>query len=117
VRIVIADDARALRAILRRSVERAGHEVVGEADDDASVVAAVRTLRPDAVIVDGRLPPRGGAATIERLRAGAPSIAIYVVAALHETGVVRAATAAGASGAILRPVLLTQLTVALDRAP
>ncbi|MDQ2857596.1 MAG: response regulator [Candidatus Eremiobacteraeota bacterium] len=116
MRIVIADDAPALRAVLRRLLERTGHDVVGEADDEATLAAAVRALLPDAVIIDGRLPPSGAPATIVLLRSGTPLLAIYVIAALRETAVVKAATAAGASGAILRPFLATQIAAALEGA-
>ncbi|MFI0485083.1 LuxR C-terminal-related transcriptional regulator [Actinomadura sp. 9N215] len=57
MRVVIAEDSVLLRAGLIKLLETSGFEVaaaVGEAD---GLLAAVRAHRPDAAIVDVRMPP------------------------------------------------------------
>jgi DNA-binding NarL/FixJ family response regulator len=66
VRIVIAEDSVLLRAGLIKLVETAGHEVAAAAGDASGLLAAVEEHRPDAVIVDVRMPP---AFTDEGIRA------------------------------------------------
>ncbi|MBD5635585.1 MAG: response regulator, partial [Candidatus Eremiobacteraeota bacterium] len=67
---------------------------------------------PDVMVVDGRLP--GGApALITRVREERPSIRIVVLAALGEREIVRAALEAGASGALLRPLVPSRVAAAL----
>ena len=57
LRIVVADDAVLLREGLVRLLVEDGHEVVAAVGDGPSLVAAVRTHRPDVSVVDVRMPP------------------------------------------------------------
>ncbi|WP_167477689.1 response regulator transcription factor [Nocardia arthritidis] len=57
MRIVIAEDSAVLAEGLRLLLRSAGHEVVARADDAEGFLAAVLAHRPDATIVDVRLPP------------------------------------------------------------
>jgi DNA-binding NarL/FixJ family response regulator len=65
--VVIVDDHAGFRDLARELLEGAGYSVVGEAEDGASAVAAVRALRPDAVLLDINLPDRDGFAVAEAL--------------------------------------------------
>ena len=57
LRIVLAEDSALLREGLIGILERAGHQVVADAMDGDSLVAAVRAEGPDVVITDVRMPP------------------------------------------------------------
>jgi DNA-binding NarL/FixJ family response regulator len=50
--ILIVDDHSDFRASVRRLLVDAGYEVVGEASDGASALAAARDLRPAIVLLD-----------------------------------------------------------------
>ena len=56
-RLVVADDSVLLREGLQLLLAEAGHEVVAAVGDGPAYVAAVLDLRPDASIVDVRMPP------------------------------------------------------------
>jgi DNA-binding NarL/FixJ family response regulator len=114
VRVLLADDAAVARAILARLIAAAGHEVVGESEDAPSALERCTALRPDAVVIDGRLPPDGALALVPRLRALDPALRILVAAALDEVELVRAAVAAGADGAVGRPFTSSTVGAALS---
>ena len=57
MRLVVADDSVLLREGLQLLLAEAGHEVVAAVGDGPAYVAAVLELRPDASIVDVRMPP------------------------------------------------------------
>ena len=57
MRVAIAEDSVLLRKGLVLLVEEAGHEVVGTAGDAESFLRAVAGSRPDACVVDVRMPP------------------------------------------------------------
>jgi DNA-binding NarL/FixJ family response regulator len=113
VRILLADDAPVARAILTTLLAEAGHEVVGHAEDASSAFDACAALRPDAIVIDGRLPPDGALPLVARLRALDAELHIVVTASLDEVELVRAATLAGASGALERPFVPSKLEAAL----
>jgi CheY-like chemotaxis protein len=60
VRVLIVDDSGPFRKAARRLLERRGYQVVGEADSAAAGFNAVEQLKPDAVLLDVRLPDGSG---------------------------------------------------------
>jgi DNA-binding NarL/FixJ family response regulator len=67
--VLIVDDHARFRAQARRLLEAEGYEVVGEAPDGASALAAVTALRPAIVLLDVQLPDVDGFAVTRRLAA------------------------------------------------
>ena len=68
-RVVIVDDHRLFRSGVR--VELGGRvNVVAEADDVASAVAAIEQWRPDVVLLDVHLPSGSGREVIEAVASG-----------------------------------------------
>jgi DNA-binding NarL/FixJ family response regulator len=59
-RVLIVDDHPSFRASARAVLEEEGFEVVGEAEDGESALAAVRTLSPDVILLDVQLPDANG---------------------------------------------------------
>jgi serine/threonine-protein kinase PknK len=57
LRVVVADDDVLLREGLASLLGRSGFEVTGQAGDAAQVLALVRDLTPELVVVDIRMPP------------------------------------------------------------
>lgn len=58
--VLIVDDHPSFRTSARRVLEDAGYEVIGEAQDGESGVAAAQALRPALVLLDVQLPDLDG---------------------------------------------------------
>ena len=67
--VLIVDDHPSFRLSARRMLEADGYAVVGEAEDGAAAIAAVRELDPDLVLLDVQLPDLDGFEVAARLRA------------------------------------------------
>src|SRR3954454_10553880 len=68
--VLIVDDHPAFRAAARRLLELEGYDVVGEAEDGMSAIAAARTLRPDFILLDVQLPDVESCEVADRLCGG-----------------------------------------------
>jgi CheY-like chemotaxis protein len=66
-RILVVEDNSDARAMLRDSLEMAGHEVYDRADGAAGLAAAL-SLKPDAAIIDIGLPGLSGYELARRIR-------------------------------------------------
>jgi two-component system chemotaxis response regulator CheB len=79
LRVVVIDDSRTYRAVLRHLLEADGDiEVVGEADDGAAGIARVQATKPDLVTMDIDMPRLDGLGAIRRIMAECP-VPILVV--------------------------------------
>jgi CheY-like chemotaxis protein len=65
--VLIVDDHADFRLFARSLLEAGGFEIVGEAQDGASALAAARALKPGLVLLDVQLPDIDGFAVCERL--------------------------------------------------
>jgi DNA-binding NarL/FixJ family response regulator len=76
--LLIVDDHAAFRSTARALLECDGWNVVGEAGDGTSGLSAARTLKPDVVLLDVRLPDIDGFAVAEKLAAegGGPAVIV-----------------------------------------
>ncbi len=72
VRVLVADDMRAVREVvmdyLRSRADR--YQVVAEAANGAQALALIGLLRPDVVIMDVNMPGLAGTEVIAAMRAG-----------------------------------------------
>jgi CheY-like chemotaxis protein len=57
---LIVDDHPSFRRFARKLLESAGYLVVGDAEDGASALTAIRALQPDVVLLDVVLPDMTG---------------------------------------------------------
>jgi CheY-like chemotaxis protein len=81
IRVLVAGDIYANRALVRPFLEDDGYEVVAEAYDRADVLPRVIRWQPDAVVIDeSMLPARRGGKALDRIRQAAPEAKLVVVA-------------------------------------
>lgn len=114
LRAVIADDQALVRTGFRMILSADGIEVVAEAADGAEAVAAVRSTRPDVVLMDIRMPRMDGIeATRQIMSGGADGTRVVILTTYDLDHYVYAALTAGASGFLLKDVSPEHLVAAV----
>jgi len=86
-RVLVAEDSASIRLLLRRRLERAGHEVIEARDGAEAIEAAVgeASLVPDLVLLDAMMPKLDGAEALRALKSRAPAMPVLMVSALSES--------------------------------
>jgi two-component system, NarL family, invasion response regulator UvrY len=80
VGVLVVDDHAAFRDVLRDVVEATpGMTCVGEASSGETALDAVRTLLPQIVVMDKRMPGIGGIEAARRIAADHPDIMVVLV--------------------------------------
>lgn len=80
LRVVVADDTRAMRHMLRIILdESGGMTVVAEAEDGRSALDAVREQHPDLLLLDLAMPEMDGLQVLEHMRRDHPDTRVVVV--------------------------------------
>ena len=103
IKVLLVDDDALVRAGLRMILSSAEDlEVVGEADDGAHVVAAVREHRPDVVLMDIRMAEMDGITATAALRRLDPPPQVIVLTTFQADELVMSALRAGASGFLVK---------------
>jgi CheY-like chemotaxis protein len=110
--ILIMDDDQAVRTMMRRALERAGHRV-SEAQDGAEGMKLYRDAPVDLVITDLYMPGQDGIETIQQLRDEFPRSRIIAMsggASVAAEGPLRDAEMFGADATIAKPFTMQRLT-------
>ena len=107
-RVLIADDHAPVRYGVRTALERGGIEVCAEAPDAPKAVAAALRERPDACLLDTRMPG-GGATAAAAITTQLPGTVVIMLSAYSTDEDVFGALRSGAIGYLLKDIDPTQL--------
>jgi DNA-binding NarL/FixJ family response regulator len=102
LRVLLVDDHQIAREGLRRMlVSDKSISVVGEAGNGAQAVALTKTLSPDVITMDVRMPVMDGITATRQIKSTFPNTKVIMLSLFAEENV-REAFEAGASGFILK---------------
>lgn len=105
IRVLVADDQALLRGSFRALIETTpDFAVVGEASDGAEAVELARTLRPDVVLMDVRMPHLDGIEATRQIHQDTrtPRVRVLMLTMFDLDAHVFAALRVGAAGFLLK---------------
>ena len=114
IRVVLVDDQTLIRQGVRSLLELAGDiDIAAEAADGDEAVTVIRRERPDVVLLDLRMPRKGGVDVLRELNADRALPATIILTTFDDDEALLEAVRAGARGYLLKDVSLEQLTDAI----
>ena len=103
INILIADDLKFIKLVLRDLVEKAGFRVVGEASNGEEAVELYQDKRPDVVLMDITMPKVDGLAAMKKILKIDPEAKIIMCSALGQQSLIVQALRLGAKDFIVKP--------------
>jgi DNA-binding NarL/FixJ family response regulator len=116
-RVLIVDDHPSFRRFAAKLLEAGGFEVVGEAEDGRSALAAARRLRPELVLLDVLLPDMSGFAVADALAADSGRPVVVFVSSRSASELAAGLERSSASGFIPKDELTAAALAALVNCP
>ncbi|EXG81728.1 response regulator [Cryptosporangium arvum] len=117
ITVLLVDDHPVVRDGLRGMLDAEPDlEVVGEAGSGPEAVVLARTLRPDVVLMDLRMPGGDGATATGRIRAEVRTAHVVVLTTYDTDADILRAVDAGAAGYLLKDASRAELTAAVRAA-
>ncbi|MEM8714679.1 MAG: response regulator transcription factor [Cyanobacteria bacterium P01_G01_bin.4] len=103
IRILIVDDLKTVRQMLRMFVEhQPDMEVIGTAADGDTALEQIAMLQPDVALVDLEMPGTNGLDVVKAAGQNHPNTKILVLTTMDGVDVVSQALQAGAKGYLLK---------------
>lgn len=114
VNVLIADDDRLTRSVLRLMLHENACTVIGEANDGARAIELCLNLKPDVAFIDIDMPNLNGHQAAQQIRLDNPRTRVIMISAFATFDNVQQALQTGASGFVVKPFNAQKVIEALD---
>jgi len=102
-RVLIVDDAKFMRVMIKDILAGGGFEVAGEAEDGIEAVRLFRDLKPDVVTMDITMPNMNGIDALKEIRRIDGSAKVVMCTAMGQKAMVIESIQSGAVDFIVKP--------------
>ncbi|WP_163469010.1 response regulator [Fusobacterium sp. IOR10] len=113
--VMIVDDALFMRKTIKKMFERAGYEVVAEAENGKEALDKYMTKKPDVITMDIAMPVMDGLLSLKEILKIDETANVLMVSAIGQEELVGEALACGAKGFIVKPFTEELLMSAVDQ--
>jgi len=116
LRVLVVDDLRFMRTIIRDILETAGIEVIGEAENGVECLALYEETKPDIVLLDITMPVMDGITTLRELKRKYIESTVIMCSALGQQKYIIKAIQLGAKDFIVKPFNPERMLSAVHKA-
>jgi len=117
--IMIVDDASFMRAVLKKIVLQAGHEVVAEATNGDDAITQFQQSKPDLVLMDIIMPPgpkaKDGIEALKQIVAADASAKVIMCSSMGQQSLIAEAIKSGAKDFVIKPFQPQKVIEALTK--
>jgi len=115
LRIIVADDEAVIRMGLTQMVTNLGHKVVATAVNGVDALQKTKSLKPNLLLLDIKMPEMDGLTVAETLQAELP-LPIIMLTAFSERSLIERAANAAVMGYLVKPIHENKLGPTIEMA-
>lgn len=115
-RVLIVDDAKFMRNLVKDALTASGHEIVGEAEEGNEALEKYKVLKPDVVTMDITMRGKDGISAVEEIMGFDKEARIVMVTALGQEKILSRVIKMGAKGFVVKPFKPEKIQEAIDAA-
>lgn len=115
MKILIVDDSKAMRMVVRRTLEQAGfgdHETI-EASSGVEAFSMINSESPDLVLSDWNMPQMKGIQLLKKVREAGSKVRFGFITSQSNSVTARTATEAGADFLLTKPFTVDSMRAVL----
>ena len=113
--VIIVDDSRMIRNMLRQILEENGYAVVAEAENGLEAVTAYREFRPDIITLDITMPQMDGVEALKEIMKFDPDAYAIMITAAGQQQKVITALKAGAAKFVMKPFMKDEVLSSFNK--
>lgn len=114
-RVLIVDDAKFMRHMIKNILEELGWEVVGEAANGREACELYNELKPDVVTLDIVMPEVSGIEALKTIRESDPNAKVIMISAIDQREPLMEALKLGAADYVVKPFEKDRVLEAVQR--
>lgn len=114
-RVLVVDDAKFMRHMIKTILTGMGYEIVGEAADGVEACQKYGELHPDIVTMDIVMPNRTGIEALKEIRAQDPNAKVVMISAIDQREPLMDALKLGAVDYVVKPFEKDRVEEAMHR--
>jgi Response regulator containing CheY-like receiver domain and AraC-type DNA-binding domain len=113
--ILIVDDSKTSRKVLKNILEADGHTIVGEAKDGEEGIELFKELRPEIITMDITMPVLDGLEALKKIIELDPKAKVVMVTAAGQKNKMLDAIKLGAAEFLAKPFEPEQITTVINK--
>ena len=114
-KVLVVDDTKFMRDILKNILKKKDLEIAGEASNGREAVEKFKELKPDLVTMDIIMPEMDGIEAVKKIMEINPSARVLMCSAMGQQALVVEAVQAGAKDFVVKPFQASRVLEAVQR--
>lgn len=114
-KILIIDDTKFMREVLKNIFLSSGYEVVAEGSDGSEAVQLYKMYKPDLVTMDITMPEMDGISALLEIKKYDPKAKVIMCSVMGQKSYVIASIIAGAKDFIVKPIHKERVLETIDK--
>ena len=115
IKILLADDVKIMRSLLKSSIATLDVEIVSEVDNGDDVIPKVSELMPDMVFLDISMPGKNGLDVLQEIKGKYPNVFVAMISGHNTFENIKRSMELGADGFVVKPYTTIKIQEMIEK--